>query len=112
MFQDGKPFAADAGEKGKPADEKNDVISFQDGRFHSSACDKYGCNKGLYKTSAVGDVITFETETVSEKDGKLQWKGVVKGDTIEGNFTHYRMPSFFRPNPAPIEHWLKGTSKQ
>ena len=49
---DGKAFVADAGEKGKAADEKNDVITFAGGKFHSSACDQYGFTKGEYKASA------------------------------------------------------------
>ena len=108
---DGKVFVADAGEKGKPADEKADVITFKDGKFHSSSCDQYGYNKGIYKTSADGDAITFEAETQSDKDGRLIWKGSVRGDQIEGNFTHYRKGGFFNSNPAPIEHWFKGKVK-
>ena len=109
---DGKVFIADAGEKGKAADEKNDVITFRDGRFHSSICDQWGYNKGLYKASAEGQAISFETETVSEKDGRLVWKGTIQSDTIEGVFTHYRKSGWFRKNPAPIEHWFKGKIKQ
>ena len=52
---DGKVFVADAGEKGKAADEKADVITFQNGKFHSSLCDQYGYNKGAYKSAAQGD---------------------------------------------------------
>lgn len=108
---DGKVFIADAGVKGKPADEKGDVITFKDGTFHSSLCDQWGYNKGSYKASAPGDVISFEVETVSEKDGRLVWKGSVRGSEIEGTFVHYRKGGFFNPNPAPIEHWFKGAAK-
>ena len=108
---DGKVFIADAGEKGKAPDEKGDVITFQDGLFHSSACDQWGYGKGQYKAVVEGEVINFETETTSPKDGRLVWKGTVKGDTIEGIFTHYRKPTWWRKNPAPIEHWLKGKIK-
>ena len=108
---DGKVFVADAGEKGKAADEKADVITFQNGKFHSSLCDQYGYNKGAYKSAAQGDAISFEAETTSEKDGRLVWKGSVKGDIIEGTFIHYRKPGFFNSNPAPIEHWFKGKAK-
>jgi hypothetical protein len=87
---DGKVFVADAGEKGKPADEKNDVITFAGGKFHSSACDQYGFGKGEYRESAAGDAVAFEAQTQSEKDGRLVWKGSVRGDTIEGTFVHYR----------------------
>ncbi len=109
---DGKTFAAELGEKGKPAHEKADVISFKDGKFHSSSCDKYGYNQGAYTVAASGDATTFDVETVSESDGKLQWHGVVKGAEIEGKYTHYPKPGFFRRNPAPVESWFKGTLKQ
>lgn len=108
---DGKVFVADAGEKGKAADEKADVLTFKDGKFHSSSCDQYGYSKGIYKTSAEGDAIIFEVETQSDKDGRLVWKGSVRGDQIEGNFTHFRKEGFFNVNPAPVEHWFKGKVK-
>ncbi|MEO8104445.1 MAG: hypothetical protein ABI790_18170 [Betaproteobacteria bacterium] len=108
---DGKIFVADAGEKGKDADEKGDVITFKDGKFHSSSCDQFGYGKGDYKSSKQGDAIVFEAETKSDKDGRLVWKGSVRGDLIEGNFTHYRKGGFFNANPAPIEHWFKGKLK-
>ena len=108
---EGKVFVAEAGEKGKAADEKGDILTFKDGKFHSSSCDQYGYDKGNYKTSADGDAIIFEVETQSDKDGRLVWKGSVRGDQIEGNFTHYRKGGFFNSNPAPIEHWFKGKAK-
>jgi hypothetical protein len=108
---EGRVFIADAGEKGKEADAKGDIITFKDGKFHSSACDQYGYGKGNYKSSAQGEAITFEAETTSEKDGRLAWKGTVRGDAIEGTFIHYRKGGFFNPNPAPVEHWFKGKSK-
>ena len=109
---DGKVFIADAGEKGKAADEKGDVITFSGGKFHSSLCDQWGYGKGDYKTTVLGDALVFEVETVSPKDGRLVWKGTVRGDQIEGTFIHYRKGGFFNANPAPIEHWLKGAIKK
>ena len=108
---DGKVFAADAGPKGKDADEKGDTITFKDGKFHSSVCDQYGYGKGAYRAMAQGDAVSFETETTSEKDGRLVWKGTVRGDTIEGTFIHYRKGWFLNPNPEPQEHWFKGKAK-
>jgi hypothetical protein len=108
---DGKVFVADAGEKGKAADEKNDVITFADGKFHSSACDQYGFGKGSYKANPASDAVTFEAETRSEKDGRLVWRGTVRGSEIEGTFVHYRKGGFFNPNPEPVEHWFKGKMK-
>lgn len=108
---DGKVFIADAGEKGKAADEKSDVITFSEGKFHSSLCDQYGYGKGDYKTTALADTLVFDVETSSAKDGRLVWKGTVRGDKIEGTFMHYRKGGFFNSNPAPVEHWFKGTIK-
>lgn len=108
---DGKVFITDIGFKGKDAHEKGDVLTFKDGKFHSSNCDQYGYNKGEYKTNTQGDATTFETETYSEKYGRLAWKGTVRGDQIEGNFTMFPKPGFLNRNPAPIEHWFKGQPK-
>jgi hypothetical protein len=108
---DGQTFVAELGVKGKPAHEKADVITFKDGKFHSSSCDQYGYNQGVYSVVASADATTFDVETVSESDGKLSWQGVVKGTEIEGKFTHYPKPGFFRRNPAPVENWFKGKLK-
>jgi hypothetical protein len=108
---DGKVFVTDIGFKGKEVHERGDILTFKDGKFHSSNCDQYGYNKGDYKTTAQGDATTFETETYSEKYGRLAWKGTVRGDQIEGNFTMFPKPGFFNRNPAPIEHWFKGQPK-
>ena len=108
---EGKVFVADIGFKGKDAHDKGDIITFKDGKFHSAMCDQYGYNKGEYKATTQGDATTFETETQSEKHGRLVWKGTVRGGQIEGNFTMLPKPGFFDRNPAPVEHWFKGQSK-
>lgn len=108
---DGRVFIADAGVRGKPADEKGDVITFADGRFHSRVCDQYGYGKGEVRVSGSGDALSFEVETLSPKDGRLQWQGTVVGNSIEGTFTHLRKPSTLRPNPEPVVHWFKGSAK-
>jgi hypothetical protein len=108
---DGKVFVGDAGMKGKEADEKGDVMTFAGGMFHSSSCDQYGYSKAPYKATVAGDVINFETETQSEKDGRLVWKGTVRGNDVEGTFIHYRKGWLLNPNPEPQEHWFKGKIK-
>ena len=108
---DGRAFVADAGLKGKPADEKGDVITFADGKFHSSMCDQYGYGKGDYKATPVGDAVEFEAVTLSEKDGRNVWKGTIRGGEIEGTLVNHPKGWFLNPNPAPIEHWFKGKAK-
>ena len=108
---DGRAFVADAGIKGKPADEKADVITFADGKLHSSLCDQYGYDKGAYKATKVGDAVEFEATTLSEKYGRNVWKGTIRGGEIEGTFLFYPKPWLFNSNPAPEEHWFKGKAK-
>jgi hypothetical protein len=108
---DGRAFVGEAGIKGKAADEKNDVLTFADGKFHSSSCDQYGYGKGEYKATKVGDAVEFEAVTLSEKYGRNVWKGSIRGSEIEGTFLFYPKPGFFNKNPAPEEHWFKGKAK-
>lgn len=109
---DGKIFVVESGPTGKAADEKDDILTFRDGQFHSSACDKYGFGKGAYQTSAQGDTVVFTTETTSEKEGRLAWKGTVHGNTVDGTIVHYRKGWFLNRNPAPRELWFKGKTRE
>jgi hypothetical protein len=77
-----------------------DTLTFQGGRFRSSACDRYGYGDAPYRTSALGDAVMFEAETESPKYGKLVWRGVVRGDKLDASAT---MP---REGKSPIENWV------
>lgn len=105
---DGRRFDTQAGFTGKPAHIPKDILSFADGKFHSSDCDQYGYDRGTYRSTNDGGVVTFEVETRSEQYGRNVWKGVIRGDTIEGTMVFYRKPNWLRSNPEPLEHWFKG----
>ena len=105
---DGRRFDTQAGLAGKPAHIPKDILSFAEGKFHSSDCDQYGYDRGAYRSTTDGGAVTFEVETRSEPYGRNVWKGVVRGDTVEGTMVFHRKPTFFRPNPEPLEHWFKG----
>jgi hypothetical protein len=107
---DGITFVADAGPKGKPADEKSDVITFRDGLFHSSTCDQYGYTSAPYVARNEPGAIAFEAETRSDKDGRLVWRGTVRGADIEGTMLHYKK-GFFGVSDTPNEMWFKGKVK-
>ena len=98
---DGRRFGAEVGEKGKPKAEKDEIV-FASGKLHSKACDAYGFGSGAYKATAKDGVTTFEAETTSAKEGKIRWKGTVKGDVIEGSYV------WTKAGQADIEYWLKG----
>ncbi len=110
MLLEGRKFDTQAGLVGKAAHVKSDILSFAGGKFHSSDCDQYGYGKGDYKASSQGESVTFEVQTQSEQYGRNDWKGVVKGNEIEGTMTFYRRPTWWRPNPEPLDHWFKGSA--
>jgi hypothetical protein len=78
---EGSTFYVDLAPKGKPAYAK-DTLTFANGFFHSSECDQYGFQKGKYSAKKNRNVIEFETETRSAKEGVMRWKGTVNGDDI------------------------------
>lgn len=78
---DGSIFYVELAPMGKPAYAK-DTLTFTKGFFHSSECDQYGFQKGKYVSKQNGNVIEFETETRSAKEGIMRWKGTVRGDDI------------------------------
>ena len=96
---DGRSFKGVFLERGKTSGDA-DTLRFQGGRFRSSACDRYGYSDAPYKVSVHGDEVRFEAETESPKHGKLQWKGVVRGDKLDATAT------MLRSNKPPIENWV------
>jgi hypothetical protein len=96
---DGRRFDGVFLERGKTSGDA-DTLTFQGGRFRSSACDRYGYGDAPYRASAAGDAIAFEAETESARYGKLRWKGLVRGDKLDATAT------MVREGKAPIENWV------
>jgi hypothetical protein len=97
---DGKTFVGEMGESGKDKGDKDELI-FKDGKFSSAACEKYGFGDAPYTATVTGDTTTFETETVSAKEGKMKWTGTVTGDKLDGTAT------WDKDGQAPVEYWYK-----
>jgi hypothetical protein len=102
---DGKEFEGPTGEKGKKT-HHIDVLSFKDGIFTSSMCYEYGFTGGPYTAAVVGDIIRFEAETLSPTHGKMSWKGTLKGDTMEVNYSWTKERWLWT---TYREYWFKGT---
>src|SRR5207253_1774846 len=80
---DGRSFQGVFLERGKTSGDA-DTIIFKDGRFRSTACDRYGYSDATYRMASAADgVTTFEAETQSAKYGKLKWTGVVRGKKLD-----------------------------
>ncbi|MGZ9058936.1 MAG: hypothetical protein ACXW14_06815 [Burkholderiaceae bacterium] len=102
---DGKRFDGVFMERGKTSGDA-DTLTFRDGRFRSSACDKYGYSDAAYKTSTLGDMTAFEAETESARYGKLQWKGTVRGDKLDATVISVRS------GKQPVENWVVAAEKK
>ena len=96
---DGRRFDGVFLQRGKTSGDA-DTLTFQGGRFRSSACDRYGYSDAAYRASAAADSIAFEAETHSAKYGRLQWKGVVRGDKLDA------VAMMLQDGKAPVEHWV------
>lgn len=70
---DGKVFVAETGEKGKGADASRDTITFKDGKFHSSVCDRFGFGPGDYQAGVQGTKVVFNAETRSANHDISTW---------------------------------------
>lgn len=79
---DGKVFVGQYRENHKNA-VKEDKLSFINGEFYSVGFGQRGFDEGVYEASVEADKIYFEAETVSPKRGKIKWRGIIHGDSIE-----------------------------
>ena len=86
---DGRRFDGVVLECGKTAGDA-DTLTFQDGRFRSSACDRYDYGDGAYTATVSAGEVAFESETESPKYGKLLWRGVVRGRRMDATLTMVR----------------------
>jgi hypothetical protein len=86
---DGRNFTGIVLERGKTEGDA-DTITFNAGRFRSSACDRYEYGDGPYTATMSGDAVSFEARTESPKYGSLLWRGVVRGPRLDGTLTMVR----------------------
>ena len=105
---DGKIFVGDIGDKGKAASDQ-DEINFKNGKFHSVGCDQWGFGDAPYTARKDGNTIRFHAITVSPTDGKIEWDGVVKGDSLEAKYVWTKERWYWKD--AHEEKWFKGNLK-
>ena len=102
---DGKRFIGPTGEKGKKIHHE-DVLKFSDGKFTSSECFQYGFKGGPYTATIEGDTIHFQAETISPSHGKMEWRGTLKGDTLDVTYSWTKERWFWT---TFREYWFRGT---
>jgi hypothetical protein len=101
---DGRSFEGVFIQRGKTSGDA-DTLVFKDGRFRSSACDRYGYSDAVYKIGAAGDATRFEAETESPKYGRLVWSGVIRGGKLDATAT------MVRDGKSSIENWVVAAEK-
>ena len=101
---DGKAFTGDTGKIGKKS-ANTDVITFENGRFASSGCQKYGFGPGEYHTTSDGESTHFVADTYSEKTGRITWVGTVTGDHLDATYIWYKKGKYAEPKQIK---WFKG----
>jgi hypothetical protein len=105
---DGKVFRGQSREKHKPAVEE-DEIRFVNGELTSAGTGQRGFNEGRYTARAEEDKIYFEAETVTPKQGKIRWSGIVQGDLIEVNY-HWSRKGWL--SDTEKDYLFRGTLKK
>lgn len=102
---DGLRFEGVFIEHGKTAGDA-DTLTFKDGRFRSTACDRYGYADAPYKATEAGEAIFFEAETESPRYGRLLWKGTVRDGKLDATATAISR------GRAPVENWVVAGEKR
>jgi hypothetical protein len=101
---DGRRFDGVFIQRGKTSGDA-DTLVFRDGRFRSTACDRYGYSDAAYRTASLGDATRFEAETESAKHGRLVWSGVVRAGKLDATAT------MVRSGKQDIENWVVAAEK-
>lgn len=101
---EGRSFEGVFIQRGKTSGDP-DTLIFKDGRFRSTACDRYGYSDAAYKAGAAGDATRFEAETESPKYGRLLWSGVIRGGKLDATAV------MVRAGKSNIENWVVAAEK-
>jgi len=102
---DGRSFSGEIGHAGKDAFD-TDVWVFRNGMFASKDCEKCGFPESPYWVRFEDDGVRFKAKTQCPRtDAIIEWKGMVKGDRIEGTFTWTKERWYWT---IEKEFWFKG----
>ena len=97
---DGRTFVGEFGEKGR-SEGQRERISFRRGQLHSDACEPFGFEDGDYTAHQSGEEVSFTAETESPAEGRIEWRGTIRGDVLEGTFTWHK------EGKRPLEYWVR-----
>jgi hypothetical protein len=101
---DGLQFKGQTGEQGK-GDHHQDAITFKDGQFRSLDCENWGFGPAPYTVRKDGESYHFSATLLSPDRGKLEWKGIITGDTVEATFRWLHERWYWT---IDRQYWFKG----
>ena len=105
---DGKTFSGKNGEIGKSGSE-DDEIKFENGKFLSIGCAKYGFGNADYPSKVDADRVFFAADIYSVKYGRITYSVFVKGDDLKGTFIWFDKGKYEKPEQVK---WWKGSAKK
>ena len=103
---DGKSFSVKISEHNKDGEPTDDELVFKDGTFMSSDCEQYGFKPAPYESMSKDGATKFKSTLMSDKEGKAEWEGAVKGEEISGTFI------WSKEGQDPIIYTYEGSIKQ
>lgn len=104
---DGKTFVGKNGEIGK-SDSEDDEIKFENGKFLSVGCAKYGFGDADYTTKVDGDRVFFTADIYSNRYGRITYSGMVKGNDLKAIFVWFEKEKYAKPEQVK---WWEGSVK-
>lgn len=102
---DGQVFDGPTGAEGKDTNHIDHVV-FENGRFLSEGCARWGFGHADYQAWPEGDAIRFRAVTESPTHGRLAWDGTVRGDRIQATFVWTKERILWTTRRS---YWFRGT---
>jgi hypothetical protein len=112
---DGMDFQGKIGTYGDPKGDA-EQIAFENGTFHSFACDAYGFRPAKYtaEKNTEGNII-FSAETTNQNGDKMLWHGMIKADK-SGQAKEHKVEAYATMVPegkkGSVLYWVKGSSSE
>jgi hypothetical protein len=97
---DGHTYAIKYQEK-RGASASADTLLFRNGRFRSTACDSHGFSDASYTANGAKE---FSAQTESAKEGRIEWRGTVRGDAVQGSFV------WTKAGKPPVTYTFSGSA--
>ena len=110
---DGRQFKAgivraDAEQDGEKPPLGDELI-FSNGKFSSAVCKRFNFSEAPYWVRVEGDQVHFLAELTSPTDGKMVWRGSVRGDILEGTMRWTKERWYWT---IDVEHKIRGKLKK